>query len=147
VSLAIDANVLLYASDDGSPYRDRAMHALERAATGSTIVYLFWPVLMAYLRVATHPSVFGRPVSPLQARENIGSLVDRPHVVTPGEQEGFWSVFEQVATEADVRGTLVPDAHLVALMVQHGVTTLWSNDRDYRRFPQIDVVDPLEGPL
>jgi len=146
VSLAIDANILLHASDDDSPFRERASQALELAARGPAIVYVFWPVVMAYLRVATHPFVFGRPVPPAVARQNITSLLARPHVVTPGEQDGFWSVFEQVATDADVRGSLVPDAHLVALMLQHGVTTLWSNDRDFRRFPQIDVADPLEEP-
>ena len=49
------------------------------------------------------------------------------------------------ATESDltVRGNLVPDAHLVALMRQNGVVTIWSHDRDFRKFDQIKVRDPL----
>jgi len=31
------------------------------AAQGPEIVYLFWPTIMAYLRIATHPTVFRRP--------------------------------------------------------------------------------------
>jgi len=143
VSLALDANLLLYASDRGSPFHDRARVALDEAVGGPEIVYVFWPVVMAYLRIATHPSIFGRPVQPHLARRNVQDLLAVPHVVAPGEQDGFWPRFDEVAREADVRGNLVPDAHLVALMVQHRVKTLWSNDRDFRRFPQIEVHDPL----
>jgi predicted nucleic acid-binding protein len=42
-----------------------------------------------------------------------------------------------------VRGNLVPDAHLVALMRQHGVSTIWSHDRDFLKFPGIKVQDPF----
>ena len=38
---------------------------------------------------------------------------------------------------------LVPDAHLTAILFQHGVGTLYSNDRDFRKFPAIDVRDPF----
>ena len=42
-----------------------------------------------------------------------------------------------------IRGNLVPDAHLVALMRQHGVRTIWTHDRDFRKFNGIRVVDPF----
>ena len=51
MSLAIDANLLLYASDRQSPFHERARPALERLVSGSDIIYLFWPVIMAYVRI------------------------------------------------------------------------------------------------
>jgi hypothetical protein len=48
-----------------------------------------------------------------------------------------------VADDADARGNLVSDAHLVALMVQNGVGTIWTHDRDYRRFSGIEARDPF----
>jgi predicted nucleic acid-binding protein len=42
-----------------------------------------------------------------------------------------------------VRGNLVPDAHLAALLKQHGVRTLYTRDGDFRKFPFLDVRDPL----
>ena len=38
----------------------------------------------------------------------------------------------------------VPDAHLVALMREHGVVTMWSNDRDFRKFDGITVKNPFD---
>ena len=49
----------------------------------------------------------------------------------------------QAADILIVRGNLVPDAHVVALMRQHGVSTIWSHDRDFVKFPGISVRDPF----
>jgi len=38
----------------------------------------------------------------------------------------------------------VPDAHLAALLRQHGARTLYSADADLRRFRFLDVRDPLD---
>lgn len=143
MSVTLDANVLLYASDEASPFHERARGLLEWAAGGPEIVYLFWPTAMAYLRLSTHPSVFARPLAPREASANIESLLRLPHVQSPGEQERFWEVYRGVAEDAGARGNLVPDAHLVSLMIQNGVRTIWTHDRDYRRFSGIEVRDPF----
>ena len=143
MSVTLDANVLLYASDDTSTFRHRARERLEALARGPEIVYLFWPIVMAYLRISTHPSVFDPPLAPARAIENIERLLRLPHVLTTGEQPRFWGGYRDVALEADVRGNLVSDAHVVALMKENGVRVIWTHDRDYRRFPGIDVRDPF----
>jgi toxin-antitoxin system PIN domain toxin len=143
VSASLDANLLLYASDEASPFHERARQLLEQVAAGPEIVYLFWPTVMAYLRLATHPAVFERPLSPEEASANIGALLALPHVQSPGEQERFWEVYRRVADDAGARGNLVPDAHLVSLMVENGVRAIWTHDRDYRRFGGIEVRDPF----
>lgn len=143
MSATVDVNVLLYASDQSSPFHTRAVSFLEELAGRDELVYLFWPTLLAYLRIATHPSIFDRPLSPEIATSNVERLLALPHVQTTGEQERFWAAYRHVAGEADARGNLVPDAHLVTLMVENGVRTIWTRDRDYRRFPEIDSRDPF----
>jgi len=143
VSATLDANLLLYASDEASPFHERATQLLAELAAGPAIVYLLWPTVMAYLRLSTHPSVFARPLSPEEASGNIERLMHQPHVQSPGEQEGFWDVYRAVAADVDARGNLVPDAHLVSLMIQNGVRTVWTHDRDYRKFTGIEVRDPF----
>lgn len=98
-----------------------------------------WPTC-----IATHPSIFARPLEPAQARANLASLLGRRHVRCPGEHDGFWAIFEDTVAGDVVRGNLVPDAHLVALMRQHGVQTIWTADRDFRRFAGITPRSPLE---
>jgi toxin-antitoxin system PIN domain toxin len=143
VSFTFDVNVLLYASDEASAYHPRARAFLDRVAGADELVYLFWPTVMAYLRIATHPAIFERPLSRAGATANIERLLALAHVQTVGEQDRFWTSFRRVADEADARANLVPDAHLVALMVENGVRTIWTHDRDYRRFPGIDIRDPF----
>lgn len=143
MSYAIDANLLLYASDAASAFHPRALAFLERAASGPELLYLPWPVVMAYLRISTHSAIFERPLSPEEAAGNVDALLARPHVRPLGEIDGFWRVYRQTTRGIAVRGNLVPDAHLVSLLLQHGVTTLWTHDRDLRRFEGIRVRDPI----
>jgi toxin-antitoxin system PIN domain toxin len=143
LSSTLDANVLLYASDESSSYHPKARAFLAQVATSDDLVYLFWPTVMGYLRVATHPAIFDRPLPPADAVANIEQLLGLPHVQTAGEQDRFWSFYRHTTDEADARGNLVPDAHLVALMVENGVRTIWTHDRDYRRFSGIEARDPF----
>ncbi len=85
MTVTIDANVLLYASDASSPFHARARALVEELARGPEIVYLFWPTVMAYLRIATHPAVFREPLSAAEAISNVEALLSRPHVRDPGE--------------------------------------------------------------
>ena len=144
MSFTLDANVLLYASDETSAYHGRAREFLEQAAGGDELLYLFWPTVIAYLRIATHPAIFEKPLPPAEAVGNIDRLLALPRVQTTGERERFWSSYRRVADDADARGNLVSDAHLVALMHENGVRTIWTHDRDYRRFARIEVRDPFE---
>ena len=144
MTFTLDANILLYASDETSEYHPRARAFLGQVAGGDELVYLFWPTLMAYLRIATHPAVFETPLAPGDAVANIDRLLSLPHVQTTAEHDRFWPTYRQVATEADARGNLVSDAHIVALMTENGVRTIWTHDRDYRRFPGIEIRDPFD---
>ena len=143
MSYTVDANVLLYASDESSPVHARARELVGRLADGPEIAYLFWPTVMAYLRIATHPAVFTRPLSIAEAVGNIEQLLARPHVRTTGEGEAFWRSFRDVAEDALPSGNLVPDAHLVALMLENDVRAIWTRDRDFRRFPRVEARDPF----
>lgn len=143
MSYTLDANVLLYASDESSPVHARARDVVAQLAVGPEIAYLFWPTVMAYLRIVTHPAVFARPLSIVEAVGNIEQLLARPHVRTTGETEAFWRSFRDVADDALPSGNVVPDAHLVTLMLDNEVRTILTRDRDFRRFPRIEVRDPF----
>ncbi len=144
MSYTLDANILLYAANGASPLHKRSLAIVTQSARGPEIVYLFWPTIMAYLRIATHPAIFSRPLSASEAVSDIEKLISRPHIRTPGEQDRFWARFSDVAADAAPTGNLVPDAHLVTLMIENGVRTIWTRDRDFRRFRGIEVRDPFE---
>ena len=143
MSCALDVNILLYASDAASPFHATAKAFLGTCARGPELVYLGWPTIMSYLRMASHPAIFRRPLSPREAMTNIEALLRLPHVRTLSEGDGFWEVYRAVADKTPTRGNQVPDAHLAALLRQHGIRRLATRDRDFLKFDGLDAFDPL----
>ena len=143
MSFALDVNILVYASDTGNPLYEPATSFLDRCVQGRELFYLGWPTVMGYLRIVTHGAVFDRPLTPAQAMANIETLLGLPHMRVLAEDEGFWDVYRSTTATVPTRGNLVPDAHLAALLRQHGVKTLYTHDRDFRRFDFLDVRDPF----
>ncbi|MGH2633568.1 MAG: TA system VapC family ribonuclease toxin [Tepidiformaceae bacterium] len=143
MSQTVDANVLLYAADAENPRQSRARDLLQTLTEGPEILYVFWPVVLAYVRISTLPSLFRNPLTLEAAVADIDYLLSGPNVLTVSEGRGFWKTLSEVLTESRSRGNLVSDAHLVALMRQYGVSTIYTHDLDFRKFDGIRVVDPF----
>ena len=142
MSQTVDANVLVYAVNENADEHGPALALVERLGQGPEIVYLFWPTIMGFLRIATHPGILPRPLPITDAVQTIGDLLSRPHVRTPGEDPGFWELYIDTGG-ARARANDVPDAHLAGLMRQHGVGLIHTRDRGFRRFTGIEVSDLL----
>jgi uncharacterized protein len=140
VSVTVDTNVLVYASNTADPLHAPARQLIERLAAGPELVYLFWPAILGYLRIVTHTAILPSPLSPEDATHNVAQLLSRPHVRAPGEHDGFWDLYRATAGDHP-RGNEVPDAHLATLMRQHGVGVIYTRDRGFRRFEGIDARD------
>jgi toxin-antitoxin system PIN domain toxin len=144
MSYSVDVNVLLYASDTSSPKHAEAIRFLKQRASDPDLFCIAWSTLIAFLRIATHPRIFARPLSPDDALGNVESLLSLPRVRILSEGEGFLETYREVTARFPVRGNLVPDAHLAALLRQHGVRRLYTVDRDFRKFDFLEVADPFE---
>ena len=144
MSYSVDVNVLLYASDTSSPKHAEAIGFLKQRASDPDLFCIAWSTLIAFLRIATHPGIFAQPLSPDDALRNVESLLSLPRVRLLSEGEGFLEVYREVTARFPVRGNLVPDAQLAALLRQHGVRRLYTVDRDFRKFDFLEVADPFE---
>lgn len=143
MSFAVDANILLYASDTGAPFHQRAGEFLHQRVGGTELFCLGWPTLMSYLRIATQIRIFANPLTPATAVANVEALLSLPNVRVLGAGERFWECYGEVTRGVVVRGNLTPDAYLVALLLEHDVPVLYSNDTDFRKFSGIRVLDPF----
>lgn len=144
MSFAVDVNILLYASDAASPFHEAAKEFLADAARGDEIFCLAWPTVMSYLRISTHPGIFPQPLTSVEAQGNVAALLARPQVRALAELDGFWSIYSRATEGIAVRGNLVPDAHTAAILLQHGVRRLYTNDADFRKFEFLEVRNPLK---
>ena len=124
MSYSIDVNVLLYASDRSSARYERARGFVDACAASPEVLCLAWPTLMSYLRIATHPRIFAAPLSPDEALGNVTSLLELPQARVVSELEGFLDAYRRVTGDLPVRGNLVPDAHVAAILFQHGRNTM-----------------------
>jgi len=142
MSASVDANILIYADNLDDPAHDRARALIDRLTAGPDLLYVFWPTIFAYLRISTNPRILRSPLAPAAAISNIEGLLSLPHVMAPGESDGFWRTY--LASGGDrIRGDAVPDVQLAALMRHNGVRILYTRDRGFRRFDFLDVRDPF----
>lgn len=143
MSYSVDVNLLLYASNIDCDEHEAARGFLDGCLRGPELLLIAWPTLLGYLRMATHPAIFPTPLAPAEAQRNIATLLGLSHVRPIGEQDGFFGVYQEIAALAPTRGNAVPDVHLAAILKQNDVTTLYTNDTDFRRFAFLRVRNPL----
>ena len=129
----IDANVLLYAVNEASPFHDRARSILDRALSGQEGVGFAWVVVLAFLRLATHPAVFARPLSTADAIGVLRAWLSQPPAIPIEPTSRHLDVLAGLLAEAGTAGNLVNDAHLAALAIEHDAV-LVSFDADFGRF-------------
>jgi len=143
MSYSVDVNVLLYASDQANPRYDKAIQFLLGRASDPELFCVCWTTLMSYVRISTHPSIFSHPLTPEEALENIESLLKQPRVRVLAEDDGFLAIYREVSGNFPVRGNLVPDAHVAALLLQHGVHKIYTADSDFKKFEFLEVRNPF----
>jgi toxin-antitoxin system PIN domain toxin len=140
--MLLDANLLLYAVDLESPFHPRASAWLSDALNGSRRVGLPWTSLTAFLRVITNPRSSRDPLAAGEAVAQMQRWLATPVSWIPEPGPGHADLVANLITKYDLRGNLIPDAHLAALALEHGLT-LYSADSDFARFPELAWVNPL----
>ena len=141
--IALDTNILVYARRRESAHHDRARKLLTALAEGDEPWALPWPCVYEFLRVVTHPRVFDPPTDLDSALQDLDSLLDSPSVVLLGEGPAHAAHLLRMANAGRAVGNLAHDAHIAALLVEHGVRELWTTDRDFARFPGLQLRNPF----
>ena len=137
-----DVNLLLYAVDSTSPRHEAARRWLEERLSGTETFGFAWTVLLAFVRLSTHRSVFERPLTLAQAFDLVDEWLAQPSAAVLHPTDRHAAVVRELLEPVGAAGNLVVDAHLAALAIEHGAT-LASSDRDFGRFPRLAWVDPL----
>lgn len=142
--MLVDANLLLYAADETSPFHRPAHDWLTERLNGSRRVGLPWQSIGAFLRLATHPRVFGDPLTPDQAWARASDWLASEVAWIPAPGPRHHEVLGDLLTRHQIRGNLVPDAQLAALALEHGLVVC-SADSDFARFGDVRWENPVAG--
>jgi len=129
----VDANVLLYAVNPRAPLHARARSWLDTALGGTETVGFAWTVVLTFLRIATSPAVFPRPLTAVDAGAIVELWLDQPPSVVVEPTPRHLGLLRGLLADTGTAANLVNDAHLAALAVEHGAEIV-SFDRDFQRF-------------
>ncbi len=140
--MLIDANILLYAADDAAPDYDRASAWLTEQLQGERRVGIPWESLTAFVRIATHPRASQRPLQPEEAWRFVTDWLSAPTVWVPVATERHADVLGGLVRSHRLVGNLIPDAHLAAIAIEHGLE-ICSADTDFARFTEVRWRNPL----
>jgi toxin-antitoxin system PIN domain toxin len=131
--MLVDANLLVYAVDEDDPHHPRAHAWLTGALNGQESIGLAWESLTAFLRLVTNPRVRTRPLEPAEAWSFIEDWLEAGPTWIPQPTARHSSILAGLVATHRLGANLVPDAHLAAIAIGHGLTVA-SADTDFARF-------------
>lgn len=140
--ILVDANLLIYAHVSTFPQHERARNWLDEQMNGTAPVGLPWPSLLAFLRLVTNPRLFDNPESITDAWEQVVAWLNCDPSWIPQPTERHIQILGSLLSGPGVHANLVPDAHLAALAIEHGLI-LCSTDGDFGRFSELRWRNPL----
>jgi hypothetical protein len=138
----VDANLLLYASNQDAPTHAEARRWLESALSDDEPLGFAWLVLLAFLRLTTKHGLLPRPLSVAEAWEAIDAWLSRPAAIIVQPTVRHAQVLKELTLALGTGGNVTTDAHLAALAIEHGAE-INSRDGDFARFAGVRWRDPL----
>jgi uncharacterized protein len=144
--IAVDTDILVYAHREDSEWHDKAYEVVAGAAESGAPWAIPAPCLHEFIAIVTHPRIF-RPPTPLTAAVlQVDAWCESPSLVIISESEGYWERLRDTLLSSKVVGGQVHDARIAALCLHHRVKELWSADRDFSRFTELKLRNPLIDP-
>ena len=143
--IAIDTNILVYAHREESEWHERAAAAVAELAESAREWAIPWPCLHEFVAIATHPRIFRTPTPLDLAVAQVDAWLESPSLVVLSENDEYLAAFREVVLESRVTGARIHDARVAALCLSHGISELWSADRDFTLFRRVKLRNPLVG--
>lgn len=143
--IAVDTNILLYDADEKSPFHARAKELLIRLFESGDPVYLTWDTIHAFLRLSTHMSVFATPFPPSVAAGHLQKIIDHPAARLLPPSPESWAILARLVKDFGLRGAVMSDAVTASILEANGIKTIFTNDRDFWKFPALKPVDPFRA--
>ena len=141
--IAVDTNILIYAHREESEWHQQADECLTRLAESQQPWAIPWPCIHEFLSIATNPRIYQPPTPMSIAKEQVDCWLESPTLSLLCEGLGYWQALDKLIDASQIKGAMVHDARIAALCKLHGVTELWSVDRDFDRFQALKTVNPL----
>jgi uncharacterized protein len=141
--IAVDTNLLVYAHRRDSSFYGPAAVAVRSLAESPAAWAIPWPCVHEFYSTVTHARIYDPPSRPAEAIAQVEAWLGSPSLVLLHEGTTFWRTLRTLLESRKVQGPMAHDARIAALCRANGVRELWSADRDFGRFPDLVVHNPL----
>lgn len=141
--IAVDTNILVYAHRRDSEWHEPASARVRGLAEGDHRWAIPWPCVHEFLAIVTHPRIYSPPTPQDGALDQLEAWMSSPVLRVIGEDASYWKTFRHIVTASRSTGPAVHDARVAAICLRWGVEELWTADRDFSRFGDLRVRNPL----
>lgn len=141
--IAVDTNLLVYAHRPEYPDHARTRTLLEALASDRAGWGVPWPCAHEFLANVTNARIYREPTPLEQALAVVAAWTLSPQFLFLGEGENHLQRLGEIGRLAGAHGGLIHDARIAAICLSHGVSALWTADRDFQRFPALATYNPL----
>lgn len=141
--IALDTNLLVYATRTEYPFHQEAHQALTDLAAGGGRWTIPWPCAHEFLAITTNPKIHRPPTPHKSALQLLTNCAAFPAFRFIGEGDGYLTILAGLLESSKASGGLIHDAKIAAICLHHGVSELWTADRDFSRFPKLKTRNPL----
>ncbi|MCY4596458.1 MAG: PIN domain-containing protein [Bryobacterales bacterium] len=141
--IAVDSNILVYAHRADSEWHAPAASAMKSLAEWRRPWAIPWPCIHEFLAIVTDPRVYDPPSTIDAATDQVEAWTASPSVVLICESSDHWTLLKKFLIRGKIRGPMVHDARVAAICSSHGMSELWTSDRDFSRFPMPAKRNPL----
>jgi len=143
--IAVDTNILVHAHRRDSTFHTQSKRAISDLSGSTRTWAIPLHCLVEFCGIVTHGGIWKVPSTPGQATEQVIAWRECPTLTILGDHDRTLARLLELVTEANIIGAKVHDARIAALCLSHGVTELWTIDRDFSRFPALRTKNPLQN--
>ncbi len=143
--IAVDTNILVYAHRGESPFHNHAAQAIKALAEAPLHWAIPWPCVHEFIAVVTNGKFIANASDMRQVFAQLYAWQESGHLIFLGEGLHHLETLSELAIINKLRAGQIHDARIAAICLQHGVSELWTADRDFSRFPKLKTKNPLLG--
>ncbi len=141
--IAVDTNILVYAHRQETPFHANAKARIEQLCVGNAAWGIPAACISEFLSVTTNVRVFSQASEYGRALAQLDAWLSAPSAQILHSGASHWPILKKIAHAGKLAGGQFHDARIAAICMENAANELWSADRDFSRFPQLKVRNPL----
>lgn len=141
--IALDTNILIHAHRADASLHSKARDVIKRLAESPVPWGICFHSLIEFYAVVTRAGIWQTPSTPEQAVDQMAAWRESPSLRILSDTEDTLDVLFEHAIGSRISGGMIHDARISACCQSHGISELWTVDRDFSRFPFLKTKNPL----